>query len=349
MLMIHVGNPIAEDDPCDSRLRMRSWDGDQDRWYRKKDVVNATEQMHSLQAANVQVEYGFLSNRKSVPALLRAGLRLRREARRHRAQLVHVLWGITTSLIAVAFSPVPVVISFSGSDLFGTVDEQGRRTPTGRVSRLLSQFSALGARRIIVKSASMRAVLWPVSRRKAVVIPNGVDLSAFIPAPRAAARRRLQWPDGDKVILFFSGGGAPVKNRPLAEAVEARVSESIPEARLLCVDGVAHENLVDYYNAADVMLLTSFHEGSNNSLKEALSCNLPIVSVDCGDARERLAGVRNSIVVDRRDAADLAAAVVSVLRRGERSDGRAAAASLGLDVIANRVRAVYDDALGRAR
>jgi glycosyltransferase involved in cell wall biosynthesis len=348
ILMIQVGNPIDDDDSCESRLRMRSWEGG-DRWYRKKDVVNATDQMCSLEHEHVHVDYGFLSNRKSIGALLRAGKRLRQEAGRGDVQLVHVLWGITTSLMAVLFSPVPVVVSFSGSDLFGAVDEHGRRTWQGRVSRSLSQLSALGASRIIVKSARMRDVLWPPSRRKAVVIPNGVDLARFRPEPRAQARRRLRRPDSEKLILFFTGGGAAVKNRPLAEAVAARVQQDVPASRLWCVDGVPHEELADYYNAADALLLTSFHEGSNNSLKEALCCNLPVVSVDCGDARERLSGVRNCVVVAGRHEAELASALVDILRRGERSDGRTHVASLALDAIAARVRAVYDDTLSAAR
>ena len=46
-----------------------------------------------------------------------------------------------------------------------------------------------------------------------------------------------------------------------------------------------------YYRAADVLLCASLSEGSPNVVKEALACNLPIVSTLGGDVPERLVGV----------------------------------------------------------
>ena len=38
--------------------------------------------------------------------------------------------------------------------------------------------------------------------------------------------------------------------------------------------------------SADCLLLTSFHEGFSNIVKEALSVNTPVVSVNCGDVKK---------------------------------------------------------------
>jgi glycosyltransferase involved in cell wall biosynthesis len=46
-----------------------------------------------------------------------------------------------------------------------------------------------------------------------------------------------------------------------------------------------------WLNASDALLLTSAHEGSPTVVKEALACNLPVVSVDVGDVADRTAGI----------------------------------------------------------
>jgi len=55
-----------------------------------------------------------------------------------------------------------------------------------------------------------------------------------------------------------------------------------------------------YLNAADVLLLTSKHEGSPTIVKEALACNCPVVSVDVGDVRERIAAINGCVSLHER-------------------------------------------------
>ncbi|MDJ1434188.1 glycosyltransferase [Halostagnicola sp. A-GB9-2] len=70
-----------------------------------------------------------------------------------------------------------------------------------------------------------------------------------------------------------------VKNHPLAEEVVDQVKEETSKsAELQVVYGVDHEDVPLYINAADALLLTSHREGFLNSVKEAMACNLPVVS-----------------------------------------------------------------------
>ena len=47
--------------------------------------------------------------------------------------------------------------------------------------------------------------------------------------------------------------------------------------------GQPNSDVPIWINASDVLLMTSLHEGSPTIVKEALACNLPVVSVDVGD------------------------------------------------------------------
>ena len=160
-----------------------------------------------------------------------------------------------------------------------------------------SQLTAWQADGIIVMSEKMKEKLWAISRKNAIAIPEGISKGKFYPVSKQECRQKLNWDAAAPTIIYFAQP-AYVKNRPLAEAAFQTLLHQLPATQLQLIQGVPHAELRWYYNAADVLLLTSYHEGSNNSIKEALACNLPVVSVDVGDARERLQEVSPSAVVD---------------------------------------------------
>jgi glycosyltransferase involved in cell wall biosynthesis len=86
------------------------------------------------------------------------------------------------------------------------------------------------------------------------------------------------------------------------------------KAELLAVWNVPNTQMPLYYSAADVMILCSDSEGSPTSVKEALACNLPIVSTDVGDVRTILQGI-DGVEVCAQDAASLAEGLARVLKR----------------------------------
>jgi teichuronic acid biosynthesis glycosyltransferase TuaC len=93
-----------------------------------------------------------------------------------------------------------------------------------------------------------------------------------------------------------------------------------------------------------VLLCASMYEGSPNVVKEALACNLPVVSAPVGDVAERLAGVSPSEVVPR-DPHIMGEALAKILMARSRSNGREHVAHLSLDQVAQRVLAVYRSVL----
>ena len=81
----------------------------------------------------------------------------------------------------------------------------------------------------------------------------------------------------------------PSEARKRFDLVEAAVSEArkqVPALELLIARRLPQEQIPLYMNAADVLVMASMSEGSPNAVKEAMATNLPIITVDVGDAAE---------------------------------------------------------------
>jgi glycosyltransferase involved in cell wall biosynthesis len=263
---------------------------------------------------------------------------LRARVRRVRPDVVHAQFGKFTALMA-AFCGAPLVITFRGTDINRNTKYSLLRSALGIAA---SQLAACFARGIVCVSREIRAKVWAAAFRPSILLPTGVDLGAFRPMDRAAARARLGIAAGEKVVLFNAGRNPDVKDPQLAAAAVAHASRTMEGIRFVVLDGSAPPGDVPVYmNAADVLLLTSRSEGSPTVVQEAMACNLPVVSVDVGDVRERLEGVQGCAVVGSRDPALLAGALMEILKSPRRSDGRIHAAALDIAAIAARLADFY--------
>jgi glycosyltransferase involved in cell wall biosynthesis len=274
--------------------------------------------------------------------MAREMLRFRSTMRRFRPDVVHAHFGTATGMFAaLGAGGTPLVITYRGSDLNPSPDSWLRSA----AGHFLSQLTALRARRIVCVSAELKRRLWWRSAR-AAVIASGVDSDAFRPSPRNTARERLGWPASERVVLFNAGLNPKVKRLDLAREAVREARREIPDLRWEVVDGsMAPEKMPDVMNAADCLLLTSDHEGSPAVVQEALATNLPIVSVDVGDVRERVEGVRHTRVVER-EAGSLGRAIVDVVRDPVRSDGVLKVAEVSFERAASRLIEIYEQAVG---
>jgi len=290
-------------------------------------MVFARRQARALaERPDADVEVFFLESRVSPVGLWRARRAFRAHIARFQPQVVHVHYGTMTAFFTVTVSRVPVVVTYHGSDL--------NRTPTDGFwrdlfGRLLSQFAALGAAGIICVSEALRARLW-WRRGKVRIIPMGVELDRYVPIPRDEARLRLSWPL-DQFIVIFNASRPGIKRLDIAEATAHAVRASGVDVRLHLLTGdTSQEEMPVLLCASDALLLCSDREGSPTMVKEAMACDLPVVSSDVGDVRERLHGVNPGAVV-AQDADELARALLEVHASHTRSNGRALAARNGID------------------
>jgi len=238
----------------------------------------------------------------------------------------------------------PVVVSFMGDDLLGTPDATGRLKPFSQWMVAANRRLARMVDAVIVKSAEMAEVVAPV---KAYVIPNGVDLQTFQPMDKTKTRMTLGWDPNKRYILFPGNPANPRKGFTLAQAATQRAAAQLGETlELVSLWQVAPDQVPLYMNGCDVMLMASLIEGSPNVVKEAMACNLPVVSVPVGDVAEILRDVPGYVICPR-DAEPLADALVNMLITMPRAKGRLALEAKGLDVktVAQKIMRIYDTVL----
>lgn len=298
-------------------------------------------QVEALRRAGVKVDVLYFQSRANPLNHLRAWRDMRRMIAETRCDLIHAQFA-HAALIARMQIGLPVVATYRGDELYGIVGRRGGYTLKGIALVVTAQVLAYLVDEVMVVSAAMRRRLL---RRDCYVIPSGIDFDLFRPMPRDEARRILGWPADLRIVLFASLGTNKSRKRlELAQAAVAKAAETFPVV-LKVATGIEPEEMPLWMNASDALLLTSIHEGSPNVVKEALACNLPIVSVDVGDVRERVEGVTNCRIC-KPEAASLADGLTDVLRNPIRSNGRGAAVGqLDVDLLAQRVIAVYQRAV----
>jgi glycosyltransferase involved in cell wall biosynthesis len=297
-------------------------------------------QIESLRAAGLEVD---VLQVRGLPALKYLQTLPEFHRRAARADVIHAHYSYSGWLARTSLKK-PLVISFMGEDVLGTPDSNGRISRLSRFDVRMSRRLARLADAVIVKSHEMAAVIAPV---RSHVLPNGVDVDAFRPMPRAEARHQLGWPDDRRYVLFPGNPAQPRKGFAWAQrALERASARSSDPLELRPLWPVAPADVPLYMNACDAMLLTSYHEGSPNVLKEAMACNLPVVSVPIGDVAERTAGV-SGYRVRPRDAEQLADALLSTLQDRTACGGREAILRQGLDLasVADAIVDVYHEAL----
>ena len=306
-------------------------------------------QAQSLRDSEWQTFFGIVDDRTSVRGILRNISRLKEEIGRIKPRLVHAQYGSVTAAVANWIKgPLPLVVSFCGDDLLGTPIPGLTWRLRERGARFAGLWAARRAAAIIVKSDNLFQAL-PVSLRDRVtILPNGVDMSWFKPMDRNKCRSKLGWATQSKIVVFNASHNEDQyrKNPCLARATVDLLVRSVPDVSLRVMSNANSEEVRLMLNAADCLLVTSLHEGSPNIVKEAMACNLPVVSVPCGDVVERLKPTTPGEICPY-DPAVLAQAVQRVLLTGARSNGRDQIKEQGLtaESVAARLVQLYSHVL----
>ena len=252
------------------------------------------QQAEHLRKAGHQIDVLHIESNRSRLKYLTSPVEVFTRTRATAYDVVHAHYGLS-GFPALFRYRTPLVVTLHGSDAL-----------VGHVQPLISKAVCAFADAVIVVSKGISA------RIAGEIIPCGIDLELFRPLDRDQARVRLGLPVRGKLVLFPFDPKRKIKRYELAQAAVARLGD--PEIQILTVSGKRNEEMPWHYSAADVMLLCSESEGSPTSVKEALACNLPVVSTDVGDVREIMEGIEGcEICPDNPER--LAQALKNVLQR----------------------------------
>jgi teichuronic acid biosynthesis glycosyltransferase TuaC len=245
--------------------------------------------------------------------------------------LVHVNSGLAAPT-AILQIKRPLVISFWGSDVMGGYFN-GKSTE-------LSRYCAKYADAVIVMSKEMDNRL-PADCH---VIPHGVDLNKFKPIPSEEAINKVDWNRNVVNVLFPYRIEREEKRYDLAQEVVEKVNHKTKyKVELQVVHDEPYSSIPYYMNAADVLLMTSEHEGSPNTVKEAMACNLPIVSTEVGDVKQRLSPVESSYACSGKD--ELISSLLQVVEERRRSNGREFANEFSIEKMGEEIISVYEEVM----
>ena len=172
------------------------------------------------------------------------------------------------------------------------------------------------------------------------IIPNGVDLRRFYSINKEKARQILRLKKNINYILFAADPCRHEKNYQLAKKAVSICQEENKNIEILVIFGVNQEQLNLYYNAVDLLLLTSFHEGSPNIIKEAMACSIPIVSTDVGDVRKVIEKTKGCYI-SSFDPSDISENIRRALSFTKRTTGREDINHLEANIIAQKIIDIY--------
>lgn len=274
-------------------------------------VVSLTDSVplgREMEAAGIPVRALHMSRARDLPRVLR---RIRRIVRDEKADVVQT-WLYHADLaggLATWGLDAPVAWNLRHSDLSRTRNKRA----TLWVVKICARLSRWVPTQIITCSAAAAAVHEEAGYdgSKMVVIPNGFDTERFSPSPgyRGDLRRELGV-RSDALLSGTVGRYHPQKDPDTLIEAAAQVLPTYPWAHLVLVgSGYTSDNrdlarLLNAHDlrgrvhllgirrdvaridaALDVFISSSAGEAFQNAVGEAMSCGVPCVVTDVGDAR----------------------------------------------------------------
>jgi glycosyltransferase involved in cell wall biosynthesis len=248
--------------------------------------------------------------------------------------VVHSHW-MDPDAMAAAHSPRTsrsrLVATIHGHATLG-LGLKGRNSPNIRTALLRMDH-------VVAVSSELRSLLvedFRIPPERVSVRFNGIDPSRFRYQEKAEARHRLNLPADRKILLHVARFSPEKRHRllldalelcpvqdfavhlvgdgPLRGEIEHEVHRRHLNGRVTFHGGIPHEDLPDWFAAADALCLSSAHEGCPVVIHEALACGTPVVATRVGAVPDLL-GTADGVLCTPEDPGALARALQEIWNR----------------------------------
>ena len=280
-------------------------------------------QGESLKKENIDVEY-FTIKGRGVKGYLKSISKVREYLNNSSYDIVHAHYWLSAIVVSLSRAK-PIVVSLMGDDV----------KAKWWFRWIIYLFHYLFWSTTIVKSKDMYLSL---GIKGVHIVPNGVDMSRFRPIQKDIALKEVGWDSRKRHVLFTSNPDRVEKNFKLAKDAFDFIANKNLELHYL--KDIPNKKVPYYYNASDVVILTSLWEGSPNAIKEAMACNTPIVSTPVGDVDEVISKT-DGCYLSSFDYREFASCINRALEFGKRTTGRDDIQNLKSELIAKKIVDIY--------
>jgi glycosyltransferase involved in cell wall biosynthesis len=199
-------------------------------------------------------------------------------------------------------------------------------------------------------------------------IPNCIDTNFFKPGNRTEARHALGLPT-DKKLFLFAGANTQDPRKGFTYFQEAMHNPGLAGAEVMILGKGKAENfkdmpvkthflgkisdanqMVQAYNAADMLIAPSLEDNLPNTIMEAMACGTPAVGFDTGGIPEMIGHLENGFISTSQSASSLSEGIQWVLSHN--ADGTVSANArtkvlqhYSEEVVARQYSQLYDSLL----
>jgi len=296
--------------------------------------IHVKEQIQSLKTLKkVESDMIFINGRASKLNYYKSIKAIKNTLQANKYDLIHIHYAIS-GLFLLFFRPkIPVIITLHGGELFGM---------KGFINRFLQKNITLS----ILKYASKIVVLNDLTaevlkqhKDKLMKIPCGINANRF--------QQHNQVQETDVIKIGFPSSRTRIeKNWPLFTAITDKIKTEF-KISIVEFDNMDRDEVASNLNELDLLIMTSFSEGSPQIIKEAMGCNKAIVSTNVGDVADLMNNVENCFIVNSFDPLDFIEPIKSILVKNKKdriSNGREKLMAMGIDEdsIAEKLYDMYE-------